>query len=176
MKRLATELQQNSSNQQKRREVSYTDAPWALLPVRAGPLSCSPRPRARASLAPQPTRVGRRSSPRAASIAGPCTPPLPHPRDVCARPHAASSPLQARQPRLLPRRRRSSRARAAAPYAGRVAAPREPTPLLPVQAAPQLPARLDTASATASLGPRWPAHRQTREASHSPLAKQKPDM
>ena len=58
-------------------------------------------------------------------------------------PHAASSPLQARQPRLLPHRRRSSRARAAAPYAGRAAAPREPAPLLPVQAAPQLPTRLD---------------------------------
>src|SRR6185437_12908857 len=56
---------------------------------------------------------------------------------------AAAAPLQGKQPRLLPRRRRSSRARAAAPYAGRATAPREPAPLLPVQAAPQLPARLD---------------------------------
>jgi len=154
-----------------------------LLPAAACP--CVTCPAANACRLPQLAARGLHSWPMHPAAAAPsccvCSLPMPPPL-LCRRgsrgcSHAAAAPpepapllpMQA-APQLLasPRRcslcrppRNSQRASTArtrrAPRSSRLALASVPAP--------------DTASAAASLGPRWPARRQTREASHSPLAR-----
>ena len=148
-----------------------------LLPAAACPFFTCPA--ANACRPPQLAARGLHSWPIHPAPAAPlcCACSLPMPRacaDQCGRLLCAATPLQVRQPRLLPRLRRSSRARAAAPYAGRAAAPREPAPLLPVQAAPQLPARLDCSRSPLATLRATHISRSRRFPPPTPLAPQQP--
>ena len=136
---------------------------WPMHPAAAAPSCCV------CSLPMPPPLLCRRGS-RCSTPAGEAAAAAPTPPPLLPSPHRCS---------LCRPRHRSSRARAAAPCAGCPATPSAPRLLaLAARRAPRssrlalasVPAP-DTASAAASLGPRWPARRQTREASHSPLAR-----